>query len=154
MRVHDRVKVFFPLETSSSNGVTGEWLWVKPLDDHKYEIDNSPFDIYGVSYKDVVHAEEIEGVLTFKSVAYRGGHSTYRLRLPRFAEHKDFLEIWRSFKEHNCTYEGADDSRRLYSIDVPPQSDIFAVYDLLENGEKAGKFEFEEAHYCKPQDLN
>lgn len=152
--MHDRVKIFFPIQTQSENGVTGEWLWSSPTEDHRYIIDNSPFDLYDISTGDVVVAEDLDGVLTFKSVAFRGGHSTYRIRLPKGHTHSDFLKIWPEFEALKCSYEGASGDRRLYSIDVPPEADIFAVYDLLERGEKEQKFEFEEAHYCKPKDRN
>jgi Domain of unknown function (DUF4265) len=152
--MNECVKVFFPIKTPSTDGVTGEWLWAKPMDGHRYLVDNSPFDLYDISAGDVVVAKELNAVLTFKSVAYRGGHSTYRIRLPKHFVHEDFLKIWPAFEAQKCTYEGASGERRLYSIDVPPETDVFAVYDLLELGEKDGNFEFEEAHFCKPQDKN
>jgi hypothetical protein len=149
----DLIKIFFPIVPSSTHETTGEWLWAKPAGGHRYEVDNSPFDLYDISLADVVEAEEIEGVLTFRSIVRRGGHSTYRIRLGRNLTHQDFQKLWPAFEALNCSYEGAS-SERLYSIDVPPEADVSKVYSLLEAGEAESKFEFEEAHYCRPQDRN
>lgn len=147
-----RIKVFFPIEPASANGVTGEWLWMEPAGLGKYRVDNLPFELYDISYGDVVSAAEKDGALTFQSVLSRGGHSTYRVRLPEGGTHEDFLQFWPLFEAHNCSYEGASDTRRLYSIDVPNGDAVFAIYPLLEKGEKQGWFEFEEAHFCRPSD--
>jgi hypothetical protein len=97
---------------------------------------------------DRVHALlDEEDQLVFSSVAQRGGHSTYRLKLPRGASHGYFLEFWPRLGNLGCTYEGADASRRLYSIDIPPDVSVQEVYDTLTQLETAGIIEFEEGHY-------
>jgi hypothetical protein len=150
----ERVKIFFPIVPASEDGITGEWLWTKPLGGGRFEIDNSPFDLYGVSAADIVAADEIKGVMTFKTVVYRGGHSTYRIRLGRSQTREDFLRLWPVFEALGCSYEGTSSEQRVYSIDVPPEADVSKVYALLEAGENASNFEFEEAHYCRPGDRN
>jgi len=152
--MYDRTKIYFPIQSKSPHGITGEWLWAKRLRDGRYVIDNTPFNVYGISNNDIVLAREIEGVLTFESVSHRGGHSTYRILLPINSSHEKFLTLWPRFKKLNCTFEGTTEKQGLYSIDVPPQTDVSAVYKLLEKGENEGKFEFEEAHYCNPKDRN
>jgi hypothetical protein len=50
------------------------------------------------------------------------------------------MEIW------GCSYEEGV----VLSVDVPPSVDIYAVYDLLEAGEIAGVWAFEEGHCGHP----
>jgi hypothetical protein len=58
--------------------------------------------------------------------------------------------MFRGLEDLGCTFEGSDaGERRLYSIDVPPEADIEAIYRLLESAEDRGEWEFEEAHFFK-----
>lgn len=148
----DRVKIFFPIEGASNSGVSGEWMWAEAIGNDRYVMDNSPYDIYDLSNRDVVIAKEKGGVLVFDRVFRRGGHSTYRIKLPRCASHSEFLSFWPEMARLGCKFEGSQGNRPLYSIDVPPGADIKQIYKILENGESEGKFEFEEAHYCRPEE--
>ena len=51
----------------TDGGVSVETMWAYDLGDDRYQLDNSPFDVYGVSWQDVVYApyQEDEGVPTF-----------------------------------------------------------------------------------------
>lgn len=139
-------KVYIPLEGNSWHGFTGEWLWVKKLKGNKFRIENSPFHVYGLSYQDVVSAKDINGVLTFDKVILRGGHSTYRMLFDKAAQHEDFIQIWGQFDKLGCTYEGTGNTPLVYAIDVPQETDIYLVYQLLDSGEKMGFYHFEEGH--------
>jgi Domain of unknown function (DUF4265) len=77
-------------------------------------------------------------------VAARSGHSTYGLALPEDTNEEKFLQDWVRLKELGGTYERA--ARRFVAIDVPPHADIYAVYEALEEGERASAWEFEEGH--------
>jgi hypothetical protein len=113
-----------------------------------YCLDNSPFYVYGVSFGDIVYAPISDGRPVFVKVVAHQGHSTYRLRLPVGRSHSDFAQHWLPLEQLGCSYEGSGvSSQRLYSIDVPPGSDVAAVYKILEEGERLGWWEFEEAHY-------
>ena len=81
------VKIAFLLDPDESGGISVERLWAKPLADGTYVLDNSPFHAYGVSWQDVVYAELVETGLVFSTIARRGGHSTYRVRLPKGQTH-------------------------------------------------------------------
>ncbi|MFG6459071.1 DUF4265 domain-containing protein [Roseateles sp. BYS96W] len=120
-----------------------------PVGEDLYCLDNSPFYVYGVSFGDVVHAPMSDGRPVFVGVMEHRGHSTYRVRLPAGSGHDDFAQHWSPLEQLGCSFEGSGVStRRLYAIDVPPTSDVVAVYKVLEDGESAGWWEFEEAHYC------
>ncbi|SOO33040.1 conserved hypothetical protein [Xanthomonas citri pv. fuscans] len=114
-----------------------------------YKLDNSPFYFYGISFGDIfAAAEKNGGELVFNEVVARGGHSTYRVRIPNGEGHDFFMKHWGPLEDLGCSYEGSDvGSQRLYAIDVPPSADIFKVYELLEQGEKGEIWVFEEGHY-------
>lgn len=119
----------------------------------QYLLDNSPFHAFDISYGDVFTAEPVDGDLVFSAVVSRGGHSTYRVRLPIGLGHEHFLRHWPLLESLGCTYEGSSATQaRLYSIDIPPGTDVDAVYRLLEDGERQNLWVFEEAHYVGPRD--
>lgn len=69
------IKILFPASMSRDEVV--ETMHCQAVDGG-FELENSPFYVYGVSYRDVVEAEFGTDVLTFTRVLRRGGHSTYR----------------------------------------------------------------------------
>lgn len=142
------VRIAFSLD-SDIEGIETERLWAKPLANGTFLLDNSPFHAYGVSYMDVVNADSTSDGFAFAGVASRGGHSTYRIRLPPAKSHGYFLEFWSRLGELGCTYEGTSDDARLYSIDVPPSTSVQSVFGILSDWEEAGICDFEEGHsYC------
>ena len=108
---------------------------------------NCPFYAFGVSAEDVVLAESEDGQLYFQRVVLRGGHSTYRLWLAK----KDvtapsFVNAWTPLQALGCSWEQGP----VLAVDVPPSADIHRVYSLLEAGETAGIWDFEEGHCGHP----
>lgn len=143
----DLVKVHFPLSPQDrSQGVEAENLWAMKLGRDKFKLDNIPFYVYGVSSGDIVTAEMADGRLVFRRVVERGGHSTYRLLVKDEAgfESEHFKRLRVQLEKLGCSYEVA--KRRWIAVDVPPDTDVFAVYKLLESGEGAGDWDFEEGH--------
>jgi hypothetical protein len=140
------VKIAFPLDADAA--ATVENMHAKGLPSGNFILDNIPFHAYGISWGDEFTATTDTGRFEFEKVVRRGGHSTYRVRLPTGATHKDFLKYWPRIEAFGCSYEGSDlDRKRLYAIDVPPGADVHALYRILEEGEESGQWEFEEAHY-------
>ena len=139
------VKVAFPLEATSWHGVATETMWAETVGENLYRLRNSPFYAFGVSAEDVVSAKLGGGLLIFSDVVQRSYHSTYRVfRLPQ-ASDKSFRSYWEQLEELGCTYEQGD-PEKLFAIDVPPQADIYSVYDVLERGEASEVWGFEEGH--------
>jgi len=138
------MKISFRLPDGSVENMHAE-----PLPDGTFRLDNSAFHFYGISWGDRFEVVLEDGQLFFSKVSGRGGHSTYRVKLPAGKPHSAFLDSWEPLKALGCSYEASGlGPRRLYAIDVPPDADLKAVYRLLEQGEEAGKWEFEEAHYA------
>lgn len=143
----DRVLVSFPIEQNGQ--LFDEQLHALPIGDDLYCLDNSPFYAYGISLGDVVFAPRADGAPKFRHTVTRRGHSTYRVRLPVGHGHDAFMVHWGEFQKLGCMFEGSGaNPARLYAIDVPPHTDIRAVYALLEAGEARGSWAFEEANYC------
>lgn len=141
----DTTFVSFPLDDGSF-----ENLHTRLVSRKGYILDNSPFYAYDVSYGDTVAAEHKSGRLLFRSVEERGGHSTYRVKLADRRNHDEFLTSFDNMKALGCTFEGSGAvNRKLYAIDVPPSADVGKIYELLEEGEERGEWEFEEAHFFK-----
>jgi len=146
------VKINFPLPAEDqAQGVEAENLWAEPLGSNRFRIDNVPFYVYGISSEDVVVANELEGRLRFQEVASRGGHSTYRVLVkdPAGYESEGFRKLWARLRELGCSYEVA--KRRWITIDVPPDTDVFVVYRILEEGAANEVWTFEEAHCGNPK---
>jgi hypothetical protein len=140
-------KIYVPLENSSWHGFIGEWLWVEKIKGNKYRVENSPFYVYGINYKDVVSQKNIDGIPTFDKIILRGGHSTYRILFKEGSTHQDFIQIWVQFEELGCTYKyTGEDFPLVYAVDVPQYADIYLIYKLLDSGEKMGFYHFEEGH--------
>ena len=57
-------------------------------------------------------------------------------------------ELLAALQEIGCTYERV--GARLVAVDVPPETDIYKAYELLDAGEKAGVWGFQEAHWGHP----
>lgn len=140
------VKIIISLPKSDWHNYGTESLWSKKLSEAEYQIDSVPFCAYGLSYMDIVTVEKSKGgELLFKEIKNHCGHSTYRFFLNKGVQEKTFTDYWKSLEKLGCTYEKGYGS--LYAIDVPPDSDIQKVYQVLEEGEKREIWGFEEAHF-------
>jgi len=152
-------RVLFQLDPDYWPGPGGETLWAEPIvgsEWRHFRLMNSPFHVRGVSFQDVVKARPIENsdVVQFESVVERGGHSTYMLIMlgskPRVDAYWDVLE------KMGCSYESAPahwegEQRKLYSVDVPPSTDLDAVYEMIERGENDKVWIFQEGYAYLPK---
>lgn len=142
------VEVVFPLEERAWHGHATETMWTKKIDMDKYLLLNIPFYAHGVSYQDTVLANNVQGMRLFFAVAERGGHSTYRIFLAEQVNEDSFRKFWLPLERLGCTYEAA--TKRFLAVDVPPEADIYHAYELLERGEIAAVWSFEEGHCGHP----
>lgn len=144
---HDLVRIVFELEPQHWHDSATERLWAEPVSGGRYRLRNSPFFAYGVSVEDVVFASPRDnGALYFERVSIHAGHSTYRLLLQRDRTTSDFRAHWDRLEALGCSYEEGE----VLAVDVPPSSDIYAVYSILEEGLKAGVWDFDEGHCGHP----
>jgi hypothetical protein len=148
-------KVLFDLDSSDWHGTGGETLWAAPIvgsEWRSFRLMNSPFFARGVSYQDVVSAMPIAdsyNVFSFTGVVERGGHSTYMIIA--LADKPRLSAYWTPMERIGCSYEGSETHwegrpRPLWSIDVPPPTDLHEVYELLERGEHDKVWLFQEGY--------
>ena len=104
-----------------------ETLWAYDLGENLYQLDNTPWYQYGVSWKDVVEAvPQNEGELPlFRRVVEKSGYRTLRISLEEPAT-AEFLD---EIKQLGCGFEGAN--RRYIAIDVPPEMDLQKIADFF-----------------------
>lgn len=142
----EKVKLFFRLPDDAPYATESVWSEHKTND--SLVVLNSPFYVKGISYLDEVDFTVEDGLMYFKNVLKKGGHSTYRILQRAVDQKKTFEEFWGPLEKIGCTYESkVDNDRILYSVDVPPTTDIKEAYAFLEKGEQVGAWVFEEADY-------
>jgi uncharacterized protein DUF4265 len=142
-------KVHFDLDPTEWHETPGEFLWAKPVagaaKQDAFELGNSPFFAKGISYRDIVHAIERDGLLEFAGVVARSGHSTYRLAIEQ--ETDQFRQWWSRLQDVGCTYESGEcRGMRLYAVDVPPEADIYLAYAIMKEAQDNKIWLFEEGH--------
>lgn len=145
------VKIRFDLAQDADGypPATAEYLWASELGDGRYQIDNIPFFVIGVSCFDIVSAvKDPYGVLCGERLLEEKGHSTIRVILldhtgadsieARSKELRSALEV------RGCSTEQSHISR-LISADVPPEVDFQNLRSFLQKGSDDGRWDFEEA---------
>jgi Domain of unknown function (DUF4265) len=152
-------RILFDLDPSDWHRTAGETMWAVPIAGSEwrhFRLMNSPFNACGVSYEDIVRATPIEHseVFHFEEVVERGGHSTYMLIMK--ADDRRVSAYWNLLEKIGCTYEGTHtnldgEQRPLYSVDVPPSTDLYEVYEILERGEKDAVWIFQEGYAYLPK---
>jgi hypothetical protein len=144
------VKIRFQTDPDGLGGGSPERLWAKRLSQSQnaFELHNSPFYAKGVSYLDVVEASEdseSKSAFEYLRTLSPSGHSTYRILVAKSS--KEFADWWAKLSAFGCTHEYSDEGEKwLYAVDVPPAADIFAVYEVLNEGERQSIWLFDEGH--------
>jgi len=148
-------KIRFHISPAEWHGRPSETLWAEPVEETApattFRLRNSPFFAEGVSFLDMISAKpdrDGDG-LEFAGVIERSGHSTYLILAP--AGSANFAKNWNVLQALGCTYESKTLSTKegekiLYAVDVPPDADIYAVYEALSDSERNGVWTFQEGH--------
>ena len=146
-------RIRFNLNREDWHGETAEILWAEPVGSKGsgvFRLMNSPYYARGVSYLDIVRAEEApDGLgLDYAGTVEPSGHSTVWLQAPNTPE---FARHWQKLHSMGCTYEGLNMStvggkRTLYSVDVPPEADLDEIVAILEEGDRNGAWLWQIPH--------
>lgn len=135
-----RVKIRFRFTDSAGNAEV-ETLWALPHTGG-HELDNIPFYVKDLALHDLVAATpHPAGTLEFSALIRASGHGTVRLW---FASEGDVPQVRDELKRKGCASE-VSDLPRLVAVDVPPSVPYANVKAYLDEGEAAGKFEYQEA---------
>jgi hypothetical protein len=109
-----------------------ETLWARPLGSDQYELDNTPWYAYGVSWHDVIEArpQTPDGFPEFIRVVRKSGYRTIRLILdPPADTAPESRAILDRLRELGCSYEGANP--HYIGVDIPPSVDLMSIRRFL-----------------------
>ena len=124
-------KVLFRVhETDGSVNV--ETLWATLLGEDQYQLDNSPFYAYSVSWKDIVYApfDPQEQFPTFQRVLSKSGHRTIRIIFEKAATGSGASEgVLEQLVSLGCSYEGAN--KTYVCVDIPPGVELEKVRQFM-----------------------
>ena len=109
-----------------------------------FQLDNIPFYAMGFASGDIVAAvPDLDGLLVVTGVVRPSGHSTIRLWFAK--DHQsDIAEVRKALKTLGCATE-LSDMPRLVAVDVPAEVSYAGVKSYLDELEKRGLLEYEEA---------
>ena len=127
--VRDGARIRFEVEDKALGDA--EVLWGERTMDDAFRIDNVPLLVFGVSTGDLVPVRGDAEPFHFDGVAERGGHSTYRVMLTDPADPQS-QQRFRRIVTLGCGYEQL--TPRFLAVDVPPDVNVFEVFNLLEAG--------------------
>lgn len=140
-----RAKVLIRVEPADWHSVGSETLWATQMGPDTYRLENSPFYAKGFSYLDIVLPEfdpEV-GFPVVQRVLQSSGRSTYAVwTVDGVDSNGGFARFWQPIEELGCTFEGA--CSKLLSVDVPASTDVAEAFRLLQKGEDAGVWYFQE----------
>ena len=139
----DKHKLFFRLEQGEDGYPPADWesLWGTQHGEDTFIIDNIPFYACGISIGDLVKARDVQGELRFEEVVRYSGHGTVRIIIYDTSEVQTIRE---ELDQLGCSSELSHVSG-LIAIDIPPEATFDELHKFLENGEKLGRFDYEEA---------
>ncbi|MBI1333471.1 MAG: DUF4265 domain-containing protein [Armatimonadetes bacterium] len=126
-------KVRFPL--TSDDPHSAERVWATTMGDHQYRIENYPFYVYGVSWKDLVYAvpDEPGDIPTFRRIIAKSGSKTVRIIIEDLEGNPTEHPVLKGLNDRGCWFECAFGS--LFTICLPPEVDLWAIREfLLESG--------------------
>jgi hypothetical protein len=117
-----------------------ESVWAEP-NERGYKLDNIPFYARDLAWGDTVAATaDPDGLLRCTGLVAASGHSTIRLW---FTDARDVPKVRDELRSMHCSSEL--DLLRLVGLDVPPEVPYSGVRDYLNDKERAGVLEYEEA---------
>ena len=128
-----------------------ETPWARPLGNDQYELDNTPWFTYGLSWHDVIEARApAPGEFPeFVRVVRKSGYKTIRLILdPPADASPDSQAILDRLRELGCSYEGMNN--RLIAVDIPPSIDLMSIREFLITTEQEWEHADPEYHELFP----
>lgn len=136
-------RIAFPLVRDADGYPPADWehLWAERLGNGLYRIDNTPFFVRGICVDDIVAADELDDMTVFSALVTPSSHCTIRVVFLQ----DDLVETLReNLNRIGCTSE-LSHLPNLIAVDVPPETPLSIIRHLLDEGERSGRWEYEEA---------
>lgn len=124
--------------------VAGESVWVKRLGDNLFQVENVPFFVMLIAYKDQVEGDFDGSVIQFRRHVKSSGYATIRVIFKTLEKQ---LELVRQLEEIRCEVEGSP-QYKLLAIGIPPGNSFKQAMDIIRGGYEKKWWEYEEA--CLP----
>lgn len=135
-------KILFCLDVEDDYPpVSKESVWGEKLPSGNYKIKNIPFYTKEVSFDDEVTVSKGEdGELLFNAVIENSGNSTIRVI---FLEKEDskIMDFKNKMVALGCEWE--EFSKSFFSVNIPPETDLDVVIDIMAAWSKKGLLEYE-----------
>lgn len=115
------------MRTEDDGDVQVETPWALPLGNDEYELRNSPFFAYDVSFEDVVRAtpQSGGGLPLFVGVIRKSGNRTIRIAAETRGDLPPSQAVLDGLVDLGCTYEGANP--RYLAINIPSDIGLASV---------------------------
>ena len=129
MQKKEMVKIEFRVQ--DGEGVNVETPWAKRIGKSKFQLDNSPFYAYDVSWEDIIEAvPDEEGVLVFKKVIQKSGNRSVRVIFdPPIDKSEESKKILDGLVDMGCSYEGANPG--YICVNIPRGIELMEVRGYL-----------------------
>lgn len=123
--------------------IGGESMWVEPLGNDLYKIENVPFYAYGLNFHDVVRAtsDSVELKPEIRELVKASGHRTFRVFFEKHLKREQQEEILSSMKDLTISYERANSI--YFALDMQPEGNYQAIFDRLDELEQQNILGFE-----------
>jgi hypothetical protein len=125
-----------------------ESLWARRVGPELFVLENSPFWVDGLSYRDTVRARLRRDGWRFASVHARSGHSTFRLHVADRCVGSPWPPLVAPLRLAGCSLERGGE--RLAAVDVPPEVALHEAVRRLEEGRTLGRWDYEVGHLGHP----
>lgn len=107
-----------------------ETLWARRVDVNQYQLDNSPFYAYGVSWQDVIEAIPGEDqFLEYVRCVRKSGNRTLRVIFEDGINNSRAQDTLQTLRRMGVSYEGMQP--KMISINVPPRKDLDEITQFL-----------------------
>jgi len=127
-------------QLDEDNEIVNESIWAKKVGDN-FQLENIPFYIKSVAFKDIVKGEIINDELLATEIVEESGHSTIRIYF-----HKHFNKIAlvrKKLEKMGCDSE-ISNNPRIVAVDIPKNVDYCKIQEYLQKGENESHWEYEE----------
>lgn len=134
----EHVKILFRHDAFEGNDIESAWA-IK--EGEFYKLDNILFYAKEFSWGDLVKAKLINDELYVDGLVKESGHSTVRIL---FENVSDVQPTRDRLKNLGCDSE-LSDYEKLVAVDISPSVYFSDIVKYLDEGEKGGKWEYQEA---------
>lgn len=139
-----QVKILFVLGDDGWDGSSSETLWATPSE-NGFVLDNYPFFVKGICFRDLVEANEIsDGLYEYVRTLKKSNNSLYRV-LFKASDSISAIRSLKRLEKLGCAYETDEmDAMTLVAVNLPETVDANQAWKIFEAGVNDGVWEVQE----------